>query len=35
VILEPWRAKAFPLVKDLAVDRTAFDGIIAAGGYTS
>src|SRR5258708_37380744 len=30
--LEPWRAKAFPVVKDLVVDRTAFDRIIAAGG---
>ncbi len=35
VVLEPWRAKAFPLVKDLIVDRTAFDRIIQAGGYTS
>jgi succinate dehydrogenase / fumarate reductase iron-sulfur subunit len=35
VILEPWRAKAFPLVKDLIVDRSAFDRIIQAGGYTS
>jgi succinate dehydrogenase / fumarate reductase iron-sulfur subunit len=35
VILEPWRAKAFPLVKDLVVDRSAFDRIIQAGGYTS
>jgi succinate dehydrogenase / fumarate reductase iron-sulfur subunit len=33
--LEPWRAKAFPVVKDLVVDRTAFDRIIAAGGYVS
>jgi succinate dehydrogenase / fumarate reductase, iron-sulfur subunit len=33
--LEPWRAKAFPLVKDLIVDRSAFDRIIQAGGYTS
>lgn len=33
--LEPWRAKAFPLVKDLVVDRTSFDRIIAAGGYIS
>jgi succinate dehydrogenase / fumarate reductase, iron-sulfur subunit len=33
--LEPWRAKAFPVMKDLAVDRTAFDRIIAAGGYVS
>jgi succinate dehydrogenase / fumarate reductase iron-sulfur subunit len=35
VTLEPWRAKAFPLVKDLVVDRGAFDRIIQAGGYTS
>ena len=33
--LEPWRAAAFPVVKDLVVDRTAFDRIIAAGGYIS
>jgi succinate dehydrogenase / fumarate reductase iron-sulfur subunit len=33
--LEPWRAKAFPVVKDLMVDRSAFDRIIAAGGYVS
>jgi succinate dehydrogenase / fumarate reductase, iron-sulfur subunit len=33
--LEPWRATAFPVLKDLAVDRTAFDRIIAAGGYIS
>ncbi|MFG2005756.1 succinate dehydrogenase/fumarate reductase iron-sulfur subunit [Spirillospora sp. NPDC048911] len=31
--VEPWRAKAFPVVKDLVVDRSAFDDIIAAGGY--
>src|SRR4029078_9096657 len=30
-----WRAKAFPLIKDLVVDRSAFDRIIQAGGYTS
>ena len=35
VTLEPWRAKAFPIVKDLVVDRGAFDRIIQAGGYTS
>ncbi len=35
LILEPWRARAFPLVKDLAVDRSAFDRIIASGGYIS
>ena len=33
--LEPWRARAFPLIKDLVVDRTAFDRIIQAGGYAS
>jgi len=33
--LEPWRAKAFPVVKDLVVDRTAFDRLIAAGGFIS
>src|SRR5437879_7194596 len=31
--LEPWRARAFPVIKDLVVDRSAFDRIIAAGGY--
>src|SRR5881396_3187955 len=35
ITVEPWRAKAFPVVKDLVVDRTAFDRIIAAGGYVS
>ncbi len=33
--LEPWRARAFPLVQDLVVDRSAFDRLIAAGGYCS
>ena len=33
--LEPWRARAFPVVRDLIVDRSAFDRIIAAGGYIS
>jgi succinate dehydrogenase / fumarate reductase iron-sulfur subunit len=33
--LEPWRAKAFPVVKDLCVDRSAFDRIIASGGFVS
>jgi succinate dehydrogenase / fumarate reductase iron-sulfur subunit len=33
--LEPWRAEAFPVIKDLVVDRSAFDAIIQAGGYTS
>ena len=35
IIVEPWRARAFPIVKDLVVDRSAFDRIIAAGGYVS
>jgi succinate dehydrogenase / fumarate reductase iron-sulfur subunit len=35
LVLEPWRAKAFPVVKDLMVDRRAFDRIQAAGGYNS
>ena len=33
--IEPWRAKAFPVIKDLIVDRRAFDRIIEAGGYIS
>jgi succinate dehydrogenase / fumarate reductase iron-sulfur subunit len=33
IVIEPWRAKAFPVVKDLMVDRSAFDQIMAAGGY--
>src|SRR6266567_1063115 len=33
--LEPWRSRAFPVIKDLAVNRTAFDRIIAAGGFIS
>src|ERR1700733_6683400 len=33
--IEPWRARAFPVIKDLVVDRGAFDRIIAAGGYVS
>ncbi|HEV3362910.1 MAG TPA: succinate dehydrogenase/fumarate reductase iron-sulfur subunit, partial [Acidimicrobiia bacterium] len=33
--IEPWRASAFPVIKDLAVDRSAFDRIIQAGGYIS
>ncbi len=33
--LEPWRARAFPVVKDLVVNRGAFDRIIASGGYIS
>ena len=35
IVIEPWRAKAFPVIKDLVVDRTAFDRIIQAGGYIS
>ena len=35
ITIEPWRAKAFPVVKDLVVDRSAFDRIIASGGYVS
>jgi succinate dehydrogenase / fumarate reductase iron-sulfur subunit len=35
LVLEPWRAKAFPLIKDLIVDRRSFDRIIASGGYIS
>jgi succinate dehydrogenase / fumarate reductase iron-sulfur subunit len=35
IVVEPWRAKAFPVIKDLIVDRSAFDLIIAAGGYVS
>jgi succinate dehydrogenase / fumarate reductase, iron-sulfur subunit len=33
VVIEPWRASAFPIIKDLMVDRSAFDRIIEAGGY--
>ncbi|VEP13802.1 Succinate dehydrogenase iron-sulfur subunit [Hyella patelloides LEGE 07179] len=35
IVVEPWRAKAFPVIKDLVVDRSALDRIIAAGGYIS
>jgi succinate dehydrogenase / fumarate reductase iron-sulfur subunit len=35
IVVEPWRAKAFPVVKDLMVNRSAFDRIISAGGYIS
>jgi succinate dehydrogenase / fumarate reductase, iron-sulfur subunit len=35
IVVEPWRAGAFPLIKDLMVDRSAFDRIIQAGGYIS
>ncbi len=35
IYIEPWRAKSFPIIKDLMVDRSAFDRIIEAGGYIS
>src|SRR6185436_11228492 len=35
IVVEPWRAASFPVIKDLVVDRTAFDRIIAAGGFIS
>ena len=35
IVVEPWRAKAFPVIKDLVVDRSAFDRIIQAGGFIS
>ncbi|BAM01123.1 MULTISPECIES: succinate dehydrogenase/fumarate reductase iron-sulfur subunit [Caldilinea] len=35
ITIEPWRAKAFPVIKDLVVDRSAFDRIVQAGGYIS
>ncbi len=35
IVIEPWRANAFPVIKDLTVDRSAFDRIIQAGGYIS
>ena len=35
IVVEPWRAAAFPVIKDLVVDRTAFDRIMAAGGFVS
>jgi len=35
IVIEPWRASAFPVIKDLIVDRSAFDRIIQAGGYVS
>ncbi len=35
ITVEPWRARAFPVIKDLVVDRSAFDRIIGAGGYVS
>src|SRR3982751_6501602 len=35
IVVEPWRSQAFPVIKDLMVDRSAFDRIIASGGYIS
>jgi len=35
LVVEPWRAKAFPVIKDLVVDRSSFDRILQAGGYVS
>ena len=35
LVIEPWRAKGFPIIKDLVVDRSSFDRIIQAGGYVS
>ena len=35
IFIEPWRARAFPVLRDLVVDRQAFDRIVAAGGYVS
>lgn len=35
VVIEPWRSKAFPVLKDLVVDRSAFDRVIQAGGYVN
>ena len=35
IYVEPWRAKAFPVIRDLVTDRTAFDRIIASGGFVS
>jgi len=35
IVIEPWRSKAFPIIKDLVVDRNAFDKIIQEGGYVS
>ena len=35
IYIEPWRAKAFPVIKDLVVDRSAFDRVMQAGGYVS
>jgi succinate dehydrogenase / fumarate reductase iron-sulfur subunit len=35
IVIEPWRARPFPVIKDLMVDRSAFDKIIQVGGYVS
>ena len=35
IVVEPWRAEAFPIIRDLVVDRDAFDRIVQAGGYVS
>ena len=35
IVIEPWRAKAFPVIRDLVVDRSAFDRIMAVGGFVS
>jgi succinate dehydrogenase / fumarate reductase, iron-sulfur subunit len=35
IVIEPWRSRAFPVLRDLMIDRTAFDAIIQAGGYIS
>ncbi len=35
IVIEPWRASAFPVIKDLMTDRSAFDKVIASGGFTS
>ena len=35
IVVEPWRAKAFPIIKDLVVDRTAFEKVMQAGGFVS
>lgn len=35
IVVEPWRATAFPVIKDLVVDRSAFDRVIASGGFVS
>jgi succinate dehydrogenase / fumarate reductase iron-sulfur subunit len=35
IVVEPWRSKAFPVIKDLAVDRTSFDKVLHAGGFIS